>query len=316
MSQPIDISIIIPVKNGDTTIDKCIDGWLSQTLFYKTEIIVIDSGSSDDTLSKLESRPVKIVEIPPNEFNHAATRNLGVSHAKGDFILFTVQDAWTKDNQLLERMHSHFVDPEVVGVCGQQVVPHEKGMNPHGWFRPLSEAGFRSVQIAEGAFDKLSPLEKYDACSWDNVISMYRKKALEAIPFQKSDFAEDLMWAKDALQRGYKLVYDQRNKVFHYHHAVSDFVFKRTFIELYSIYNIFGYQKKLNVPALLYLKIVYRNIKWNIHPKWILFNMRAKMARHRAYKTFATALQGGEDVLRQKYLRICGQIPQGRSYND
>jgi len=45
------------------------------------------------------------------------------------------------------------------------------------------------------------------------------KKALEDLPFVKTDFAEDWMWSYQALQNGWKLIYDTSAVTYHYHHA-------------------------------------------------------------------------------------------------
>lgn len=45
------ISIIIPVYNGEKYLKKCLDSIVNQTIFSKLQIIVVDDGSTDNTLS-------------------------------------------------------------------------------------------------------------------------------------------------------------------------------------------------------------------------------------------------------------------------
>jgi len=87
------ISIIIPVKNGISTIEACLSEIFKQTLISDTEVIIIDSGSTDSTLEIVKKYPIILHQIPPEEFGHGKTRNLGVSIAKGEFVVMTVQDA-------------------------------------------------------------------------------------------------------------------------------------------------------------------------------------------------------------------------------
>lgn len=139
-NEMVKISIIIPVKNGEKTIHKCLNAIKEQTLFEQSEVIIIDSGSTDGTLEILKNYSfVRLYHIEPHEFNHGATRNYGVSLAKGEFVVMTVQDAWTSGEKWLETMYQHFKDEKVMAVVGQQVVPHEKGINPHQWYRPVSK---------------------------------------------------------------------------------------------------------------------------------------------------------------------------------
>ncbi len=81
------ISIVIPVKDGISTIKQCLDAIFAQTLIDQTEVIIIDSGSTDGTLDIINLYPVRLYQIPPGTFNHGATRNYGVSLTKGEFVV-------------------------------------------------------------------------------------------------------------------------------------------------------------------------------------------------------------------------------------
>jgi rhamnosyltransferase len=307
------ISVVVPVKNGMDTLEQFIAGIELQTLFDQLEVVAIDSGSTDGSLDYLSSFSfVKLISIDPQTFNHGSTRNQAVAHCKGEFIFMTVQDAWTDDPLLLERMHAHFIDTRVMGVCGHQIVPHINTMNPHKWFRPQTEPQPRAVSFAAGEFAKLTPQKQFEHCGWDNVIAMYRKSALKKLPFITTDFAEDLNWAKDALLNGWTLVYDHRNRVNHYHHAYPDYVFKRIFIELYAIYKHFNYTMDVGVNFSHYARVVVRNFKWHLPQRWIWFNLRALKAKDKANTLFHKCIKEGDAVLEKTYKDVCGVIPQGQ----
>ncbi|NJN27817.1 MAG: glycosyltransferase family 2 protein [Cyclobacteriaceae bacterium] len=182
------ISVVIPVKNGAETLDACLYGIASQKVGADIEVIVIDSGSTDNSLDIIRKYPKpKIISIDPASFNHGLTRNLGVAHANGDFVVMTVQDAVPADEHWLAKMLRHFDDPNVAGVCGQQVVPHHKDKNPHLWFRPMSQPSIRKVHFnTQEEYDLLLSEEKKQACSWDDVNSMYRREALLKMPFREA----------------------------------------------------------------------------------------------------------------------------------
>jgi len=84
------ISVVIPVKNGGKTIKECLDGIFTQSLAHMVEVILIDSGSTDNTLDIARKYPVQITRIHPSAYNHGETRNLGAEIAKGEFIVYTV----------------------------------------------------------------------------------------------------------------------------------------------------------------------------------------------------------------------------------
>src|SRR3989344_8446770 len=95
---PLDFSIIIPTLNGSKYIEKLLSSIKVSIDRFHVEIIIIDSGSSDKTLSIIrnftkEYSNIKIFKIKKQQFNHGATRNLGVQKAKGKYVLFISQDA-------------------------------------------------------------------------------------------------------------------------------------------------------------------------------------------------------------------------------
>lgn len=86
------VSIIIPAYNAEEYIDRCIESCLSQS-YKDIEIIVVDDGSKDQTVNiceKYKDSRLKIIE-KKNE-GVSRTRNVGISHAKGELILFLDAD--------------------------------------------------------------------------------------------------------------------------------------------------------------------------------------------------------------------------------
>ncbi len=214
-------SIIIPTKNGEKTIKQALESWLNQTLAGQTEIIIIDSGSTDQTLNIVKQYPVRLFTIKPQEFSHSATRNFAVNLARGEFILMTVQDARASNNELLNRALKHFQDSQTMAVAGFQAVPHEPDKNPLQWYRPVSKPKVAVHHFSPGEFEKLPPNEKYKVSHLDDVCAFYRKQALQTLPFPKTEFGEDVLWAMEAYRRGWKIVFDPAILVWHYHHYDS-----------------------------------------------------------------------------------------------
>lgn len=86
------ISIILPCRNEEKFIAKCLDSILAFTIpdIYSIEIIIIDGMSEDRTkeiiLNKKENHPCIQVIENPNKFQSFAL-NIGIKAAKGDYIL-------------------------------------------------------------------------------------------------------------------------------------------------------------------------------------------------------------------------------------
>ncbi|MEB3215333.1 MAG: glycosyltransferase [Nostocales cyanobacterium 94392] len=97
------ISVIVPVFNGERTIEETIKSILNQT-FSNIGIIVINDGSTDRTLEiveKILDSRIKIFSYPNGGLS--ASRNRGISQAKGEYISFIdADDLWTADKLELQ----------------------------------------------------------------------------------------------------------------------------------------------------------------------------------------------------------------------
>lgn len=315
-SHPL-ISVVIPVKNGDAWLGRTIPAILGQRLPGGIEVIVIDSGSTDDTLPLLDRFPVRIHHLAPEDFNHGETRNLGVSLARGKYVAMTVQDAIPAGDTWLQRLLEGFDEENVAGVCGQQIVPHDADKNPIAWFRPVDAPAIKRFRYPTPAlFDALSPDEKRTVCSWDNVNALYRKEVLERLPFRKTEFAEDALWAADALRAGYSLVYNTAARVAHYHYETPEFTLRRSFAEYYHYYKIFG---TTPAPPAGEWMAVLRNIRvllgeraigWREKWEWLVYNHRMRKAIRQSVRSFMEALGKGEGELDQLHGSLCRRPPQ------
>ena len=112
------LSIIIPAYNAEQYIKPCLDSILqnSKDFLSKTEIIIINDGSTDNTLKILKSynkhKNIKI-HTTINQ-GVSAARNLGISLAKGEWITFidaddTVNNNFSKVLSLIENSKSSFI---------------------------------------------------------------------------------------------------------------------------------------------------------------------------------------------------------------
>ncbi len=93
MENSLLISVLLPVYNGGVHLNESIQSILNQT--YKNfELIIIDDGSTDDSLSIMRSYNDNRIKILVNEFNigHANTLNLAIKAANGEYIARQDQD--------------------------------------------------------------------------------------------------------------------------------------------------------------------------------------------------------------------------------
>ena len=313
------ISVVIPVKNGAATIRQCLESLTGQTIARQMEIILIDSGSTDDTTRIAAEFAVQVLSIPAESFNHGLTRNLGVDNAKGEFIYFTVQDARLSSKDALQRMVEHFADKEIMAVCGKQAVPPETDKNPVDWFRPISASGVQRYHFPDpSGYTSLPASRRLELSRWDNVNAMYRRFALQQLPFIRADFAEDMFWARSALEKGWAILSDSGIVTWHYHYRNFSYAFRETFILHYSIYRYFDIlpdyppvTRRLRVI----LAILWRepSIGWRAKWYWFFHSLSDLWANCLATRRFRQAARGGDEKAIQKaYWRYCSSVPLGR----
>jgi glycosyltransferase involved in cell wall biosynthesis len=97
------ISVVIPAYNAEKTILETIQSVQQQT-FNDFELIVINDGSKDETIKKLNTIKDERLKIFSYENGGLPTaRNRGISHATGEFISFIdADDLWTPDKLELQ----------------------------------------------------------------------------------------------------------------------------------------------------------------------------------------------------------------------
>jgi rhamnosyltransferase len=310
------ISVVIPTLNGGATIAACLDGIFQQTVRGSLEVIVVDSGSRDNTLEIVRGYPIRLFHIEPNEFNHGAVRNFGAHNARGEFVVMTVQDARPVDEHWMERMLRHFSRAEVAAVCGQQIVPHEPDKNPLQWFRSYSEPKLETVWFPDPkVFETLPAKEKLRLCGWDDVTAMYRRSALQQIPFRPVNFAEDMVWARDALLAGFARVYDYSARVYHYHQETSSFRFRRTYTIQFHTQQFFGVVPPTEPLIKRIAGDVYRSLRRKYCPSrrwhWMFYNVRLTLSESFAAFVFFIVSRLGKTALGSTLNNwLCSTAPQ------
>jgi glycosyltransferase involved in cell wall biosynthesis len=106
VSMNIRFSVVIPVFNGEKTIVSTLKSVAKQTI-ENFEVIVVNDGSTDDTLSKVTQfvkehpgLPVKV--ITNKNKGRSVSRNIGIINAEGEFVCFLDADDQFKSDHLAE----------------------------------------------------------------------------------------------------------------------------------------------------------------------------------------------------------------------
>lgn len=220
------LTLIIPTYNAGSLWPEVINSIKQQTM-YPNRIIVIDSGSRDETVeiaSQLEN--ISISHIDSKDFNHGGTRNLAVSNAgDADVIIFLTQDAILANSDAIKNLVSYFTDSLVAAVCGRQLPHHDA--NPLAVHARTFNYSAHSIVKSKNDIEHLGIKTVF----MSNSFAAYRRSVFEELGKfpEHTILAEDMFMAARMIQAGYKIAYCAEAMVRHSHNYTPVEEFKRYF---------------------------------------------------------------------------------------
>jgi rhamnosyltransferase len=205
-------SLVIRAYNEVVHIGRLLEGVKQQTL-KDVELILVDSGSTDETVAIAESFGARIVRIRPEEFTFGRSLNLGIRAASCELVALASAHVYPVYPDWLERLLEPFSDPQVALSYGKQ--------------RGANSSKFSEHQIFQQWFpDQSRPQQAYPFCN--NANAAIRRSLWEGHPYDESlTGLEDLAWAKWATAQGYGIAYMAEAEIIHLHNETPRGVFNR-----------------------------------------------------------------------------------------
>ena len=211
------ISVVIPILNAEKYLPRLFKRLLAQTV--EAEIIVIDSGSKDNTVSIVrkaaEKAPcrIRLIQIPGEQFDHGGTRDYALRQSGGDYVMFLTQDALPVDKYCIENLLKGFSQPDIAGVYGRQIAWPDAAH-----YEKLTR---QFNYPDQGRVWREQDIPRYGVKSYffSNTCSMYRRDIYEkAGGFDRPIITnEDMMMAARLIHQGYALAYVPEAAVYHSH---------------------------------------------------------------------------------------------------
>lgn len=218
------ISIVIRAYNEERHIGRLLEGIAQQNL-GETEIILVDSGSTDATLEIARRYALRVVHIQPDEFTFGRSLNRGIAASQGEIIVIASAHVYPVYPDWLERLLAPFSDPQVALAYGKQ--------------RGNATAKFSEGQIFARWYPESSDLQQaHPFCN--NANAAIRRSLWQLHLYDESlSGLEDLDWAHWAVGEGYRLAYVAEAEVIHVHNETPRAVYNRYRREAMAFKRIF-----------------------------------------------------------------------------
>lgn len=199
------VSIVIRTKNEERWIHSCLRSVFDQTYTY-IEVIVVDNGSTDRTLKRVQEFPVSVVQI--DDFFPGKAINEGIRAGKGPIIVCLSGHCIPVNRFWLENLVRDLSDPNVAGVYGRQ--------------EPLSYSSDfdkRDLITVFGLDKKVQIKDSF----FHNANSAFRREVWERFPFDEQvTNIEDRVWGRQVITAGMKIIYEPEARVYHWHGIHQD----------------------------------------------------------------------------------------------
>ena len=208
----MDCSIVIRAYNEEKHIGRLLEGIKQQTV-KDVEIILVDSGSTDKTVSIAESFGARVVHIPSAEFTFGRSLNFGVRAVTREFVVIASAHVYPVYPDWIESLLRPFEDGEVALTYGKQ--------------RGYEGSKYSEHQIFHQWFPDESKLDQETAFC-NNANAVIRKNIWEKNPYDETlTGLEDLAWGKWAKEKGYKIAYVAEAEIVHIHNETPRGVYNR-----------------------------------------------------------------------------------------
>jgi GT2 family glycosyltransferase len=216
------VSVIVVNWNGEKVLPECLESLKGQT-YSPMEIIVVDNGSTDQSVSMLREKFLKHVNLIESSANlgFAGGNNVGIRSAQGEYIALLNNDAVANPGWVEEMVKVAEADPEV-GMCASKIYSlDEPGVldsagglliYPDGLSR-----GRGRLERDVGQYEKVEEVLLPSGCA-----CLYRRAMLDEIGLFDEDFfaySDDTDLGLRARLGGWKCIYVPTAVAYHRYSA-------------------------------------------------------------------------------------------------
>jgi len=211
----VETTVIMRTKNSSDIIAQTLKALFSQK-YTDFELLVVDSGSTDDTLEIVSTYPHKLIKVKPEDYHPGKVLNMAIKQTNTPFIVFLNSDTVMLTSDTLKTLINTQNQDDVDAVFSRQIARPEA----KPWVRKDYEIAFPN--------NTKSP----DWMFYSIPLASMKKTAWELIPFYTQTWAsEDTKWGYDAKEQGLNVIYEPKAMVMHSHNYNFKQIFNRKYVE-------------------------------------------------------------------------------------
>jgi len=242
------VSVVIPTLNAGPEFRAVLRRLRSQRGLLETEIVAIDSGSTDETLALCGEFGVAVAPYEGMTFNHGRARTQGVARTRGEYVVFMSQDAYPVGEEAVARMARFLAaDPTLAVASGREVPRSDADLFScwQLWYfneRILGYLADTAVGLDSQALAALSPEGRRKVAQVNNVFCCVRRSIFAEVGLRPLPFAEDLDLGLRVLQAGHRLAFMPTVAVVHSHRRSAAYHLKRLFVDWLAQVDLLGFE--------------------------------------------------------------------------
>ncbi|MBZ0273381.1 methyltransferase domain-containing protein [bacterium] len=233
------VTVLIRAKNEARQIGATLDAVLGQR-GVEFDVLVLDSGSTDETVALAQKRGVRVETMPAEEFTYGRALNRGIAATDAPIVALLSAHARPLDRDWLANILAPLDDPAVAAVTGKQL--------PRPDCNPFDRRGLRRRYGLSRRY-----LHAGSAITHSNANAAIRRADWERERFDETlPYSEDLAWSLCMMANGRRIVYEPTAAAYHSHNETPAELFRRFHAESAARVAIGQAGSRYRLPRLAY----------------------------------------------------------------
>lgn len=231
------ISVIIPTFNAGDEFVRLLAALRAQKGVSPLEIVLVDSGSTDETVAHAAKHGAIVLPIRQEDFSHSGARNLGAAHAHGEYLIFLTQDALPLDEYWAGRMIQPLLDHGIAATTCAEIPRDDADLYSRlaAWLNDRDSGGNCDTIGSMPAQEDFDPMMRNAGLS--NVACAISAETFAQYGF-RGVYAEDLDLGVRLLRKGCRLAFLRSIRVIHSHTRPPIYFMRRACVNYVNVSRI------------------------------------------------------------------------------